>query len=230
MATSGKGVVGSGDGFPAVGGTGSVAGSGQGADSAEIDRAMVQAMFKSMGAPTVMPASHRAKVLAAIYRKFSASTAQDRAAVDLALIYYLVVYGTSPKTDWSKASDVVCAGVSVPASFIVNEIGENMLKRFAAPWGQKAMQMVDASPELQGLLRERTLRQGLPVGAEALAVDFAGKDGTMGSAAMAQRIAGKSSAIARAKTNRVNDMDLDADDVASDARGRFVSSGGNPYE
>jgi len=213
-----------------VGASAPTAGGGRGPVGEAAERAAVQAMFMAMGSPTVMAPARRAVILAVLYKKFEASTADDKAQVDTTLIYFFTVYGTSPKTDWAKVPDVVCGGVSVKAAFVVSEIGEDRLKRFCAPWGQRAMVMVDASPELQGVLRERALRQGLPVGAESLAVDFAGKDGTMGSAAMAQRIAGKSSAIARAKSNRVSDMELDAEEVASDARGRFASPARNPYE
>jgi len=230
MASSGKDAKGSADGFPLVGGSAPASGNGGDLASEAMDRAAVQAMFRAMGSPTVMAPAQRAIILAVLYKRFSASTAADKALVDTTLTYFFTVYGTSPKTDWSKVPDIVCGGVSVKAAYVVSEIGEDKLKRFCAPWGQKAIAMVDASPELQGILRERALRQGLPVGAESLAVDFAGKDGTMGSAAMAQRIAGKSSAIARARSNRVNDMDLDAEEVASEARGSFPSSARNPYE
>jgi len=230
MASSGKDAKSSADGFPVVGGASATTGNGGDRASEAAARASVQAMFKAMGSPTVMAPAQRAVILAVLYREFSASTAADKALVDTTLTYFFTVYGTSPKTDWAKVPDVVCGGVPVKAAFVVSEIGEDKLKRFCAPWGQKAMAMVDASPELQGILRERALRQGLPVGAESLAVDFAGKDGTMGSAAMGMRIAGKSSAITRAKMNRVNDMDLDAADVENDARGRFGSPSRNPYE
>lgn len=230
MASSGKDGKVSADGFPSVGG--SATASGNGADRAgdAAERAAVQAMFKAMGSPTVMAPAQRMVVLSVLYKKFEASTAADKALVDTTLIYFFTVYGTSPKTDWAKVPDLVCGGVSVKATFVVSEIGEDKLKRFCAPWGQRAITMVDASPELQGMLRERALRQGLPVGAESLAVDFAGKDGTMGSAAMSMRITGKTNAIARAKHNRVSDMDLDAEEVASDARGGFASPARNPYE
>jgi len=229
--TDAKGQKGSADAFPAVGDSGYAAGrAGAGPEVAAAERAAVQSMFNSMGSPTVMLPSRRARILSVLYRKFSASTPQDKAAVDRTLIFFFSVFGTSPKTDWSQAPDITCAGVSVKATFVVDEIGEGFLKRFCAPWGQAAIALVDSSPELQGALRERALRQGLPVGSEALAIDFVGKDGTMGSAAMAQRISGKSNAIARARSNRVTDMDLDAEEVASDARGVYQSSARNPYE
>lgn len=198
--------------------------------SADDRRAMFEAFVQQMGVPKLVRTDKKARILNEIYNLVGAKSKSDKELVEYALTYLFTVHGASVNVDWSSI-DLIAGGGTRPVKMnhVVRVVGthDGALRKFAASFSDKAIEIHDETPAVRESLRERTVRVGLPMTDTKAAIDFLTLDEANPYAA-GLRVQGKYRAVDRAEesSKRLNSV-ANASERAVRQQARTITSNGH---
>lgn len=124
----------------------------------------------------------------------------QKLAVKAMLIYNSCVHGTGDNAQWERIpfAPVGCKAVTMQQVWAL--CGGKPPKHFLVHWSQDTLDAFDESPELQGDLKERAVRNGLSQGDAMMVIDFLDTS-SLSAASLRARQSAKDVAIGRQKAN-----------------------------
>lgn len=186
------------------------------ADKKQTDRelqmgARVAALMQTHGTPGKVVPGRFAALMATINAKFGAKNDEQKEAVKDTLTYLAIVHGSGPNVRWQdiEAAPEGCKPLKM------NEVVDKVItrefhRRFMTHFSERATQMFDASPDLQNVLIERAVRNGIPTTAAKAVIDFLDSSTGVDPGTIAYRTQSKYSAVARANKKGVTSVEQSA--------------------
>jgi len=179
--------------------------------------AQIRDIAERHGTPKKIPMAKFVAQRSQIYALFGATKQEQKTAVDNTLTYLAIVHGCGPNVDWAKveASPPGCKTLTME-KVVDGVITRLYHRRFMAHYSARAVQMYEASPQLQSSLVERAVRNGLPLTDSVSVIDFLDSSSGLSNGALAQRIKAKSSAVSRANRQGLTSTERVASATAED--------------
>lgn len=172
---------------------------------------IVSGLLKTHGVPGKVKLSRFESQVAQINALFGARSKEQKDAVANTLTYLAIVHGCGPNVKWEE---ILCEPEGCTPQKM-NRVVDGIItrafhRRFMVNYSSRAIEMYDASPELQASLIPRAVRNGLPITDSKSVIDFLDSSGGVAPSVIAARTASKYSAVTRANTNSMSSIEKSA--------------------